>query len=363
MISSETLIWGAVILGVSIVFGWLVPALAMPRLLPVLEKSSHQVTNYRGRRIPTGLGLVWVVWGVGFAVAGAVATTIANLMLTRPGVELFTLVPAFFNSIPILLVVGAAIFGLVDDLFGDASAKGFRGHLAALSRGRLTTGALKLIGIGGLSLVAAARVASTHAYDLSGPIEPSILNVVATWVLAAMVIALSANFVNLTDLRPGRALKAYSLLALIGLAGIAWVLLAKVDAGQVLLLPGDPGWAGTFLFALAAVVFGPVAAIWRMDLGERAMLGDAGANAAGALAGYLLVVFAPLWFMAVCAAVLFALNLASERYSFTKVIDRVPLLTWFDGLGRLPLVPDSGMTDECDEGVRAGGPADQGDDA
>jgi len=35
------------------------------------------------------------------------------------------------------------------------------------------------------------------------------------------------------------------------------------------------------------VLLGPVAAVWRYDLGERAMLGDAGANAAGALAGMM----------------------------------------------------------------------------
>jgi hypothetical protein len=363
VISTETLVPGLAMLVFSLIFGWAVPAIAMPRLLPVLEKSSHQVTNYRGRRIPTGLGLVWIVWGVGVGLFTAVGSAAVGLMPDRSGLELLALVPVFFNVFPILLVVGAAVFGLIDDLFGDATAKGFTGHIAALAQGRLTTGALKLLGIGALSLAAAARIGSSNAHDLSGPLEASIPRAVLAWALAAIVIALCANLVNLTDLRPGRALKTYVLLVVVGLAAIAVAIAVKGNAGQTLLLPGDLGWAVAFVAALAVLALGPVAAIWRMDLGERAMLGDAGANAAGALAGYLLVVFSPVWFMAVCAVVLLALNLASERYSFTKVIERVPVLKWFDGLGRLPLVPDSGMTDQGDEGVRAGGPADQGDDA
>jgi len=69
-------------------------------------------------------------------------------------------------------------------------------------------------------------------------------------------------------------------------------------------------------------------------LGERGMLGDAGANAMGALAGYLLAVSLPLWGLAVSAAVLLALNVASEKISFSKVIASFGPLRWIDGLGR-----------------------------
>jgi hypothetical protein len=93
---------------------------------------------------------------------------------------------------------------------------------------------------------------------------------------------------------------------------------------------------GGVKLSLLALVFGPVFAVWRYDLGERAMLGDAGANAAGALAGFLLAWQSPLWLLAVLAVVLLALNLVSERVSFSGVIERVSFLRWLDGLGRLP---------------------------
>ena len=65
------------------------------------------------------------------------------------------------------------------------------------------------------------------------------------------------------------------------------------------------------------------------------MLGDAGANAGGVLAGWLLVVALVAWWWALAAYVLFALalNIASERISFSAVISRTPMLRWLDGLG------------------------------
>jgi hypothetical protein len=95
-------------------------------------------------------------------------------------------------------------------------------------------------------------------------------------------------------------------------------------------------WIGGVKLSLLALTLGPVLVVWRYDLGERAMLGDAGANAAGALAGFLLAWRSPLWLLAVLVVVLLALNVASERVSFSEVIERVGFLRWLDGLGRLP---------------------------
>ena len=51
--------------------------------------------------------------------------------------------------------VAAGGLGLYDDLYGDAHARGLRGHLAALRDRRVTTGLVKLSG-----LVVAAAVSS-----------------------------------------------------------------------------------------------------------------------------------------------------------------------------------------------------------
>ena len=51
---------------------------------------------------------------------------------------------------------GAAAFGTYDDLAGSGDRRGFGGHLGALRRGEITTGAIKLGGIGATGIVSAA---------------------------------------------------------------------------------------------------------------------------------------------------------------------------------------------------------------
>ena len=101
-------------------------------------------TNYRGRRVALGLGLVWVVWAIGvLLVAGPRSSRPRSLWwatgrIRRAGRRSRT-------SRRSMLVLGTALVGMADDVFGIGSEKGFRGHLAALRRGRLTTGAFKLL--------------------------------------------------------------------------------------------------------------------------------------------------------------------------------------------------------------------------
>ena len=57
--------------------------------------------------------------------------------------------------------LGAAAFGALDDLAGDSGSKGLRGHLSALASGRVTTGAVKVLGLG------------PHRRGRGGPVRPA----------------------------------------------------------------------------------------------------------------------------------------------------------------------------------------------
>lgn len=202
-----------------------------------------------------------------------------------------------------LAATGGAAFGLVDDLSEDTSRtrKGLRGHLGALAHGELTTGGLKVVGIGATSVAAAAVL---HGRPVRGGIGAWVGDVLTSGAL----VAATANLLNLLDLRPGRALKAGALAAVPTLAG----------AGAPL---------GAACVGAAAAALGP-------DLAERDMLGDGGANALGALIGTAAVASSPRPLRLTLLAGAVALTFASERVSFTDVIARTPALRAIDEWGR-----------------------------
>ncbi|KOV70085.1 hypothetical protein [Streptomyces sp. MMG1121] len=151
-----------------------------------------------------------------------------------------------------LAVLAAGACGAYDDVAGHLSGdtrRGFRAHLGALRDGEVTSGAVKLSGISAAGLVAGALLKQR-------PLDK---------LLAGIVIAGTAHFVNLVDVRPGRALGAVLALGAPGL------------------LRAGPGGE------LAAVATGGAAVVLREDLGERVMIGDTGAHALGAALGAAIV--------------------------------------------------------------------------
>ncbi len=202
-----------------------------------------------------------------------------------------------------LATAGGGAFGLVDDLTEDTTTrtKGLRGHLGALAQGRLTTGGLKVLGIGATSMLAAA-VGTRRRGGAAGHLLDVAVN--------GALVAGTANLVNLLDLRPGRALKASVVLSLAGAA------------------TGAAGATGAVLGAAAAAAPG--------DLDERDMLGDGGANALGALVGTQWALGAPRPVRLAALAGVVGLTVASEKVSFSRVIERTPWLHRVDLLGRRP---------------------------
>jgi hypothetical protein len=167
-------------------------------------------------------------------------------------------------------IAAIAAIGLADDVWSGPE-RGFRAHLER----RRTTGVLKLLGIPLVGLLATRR--------LSG----------------ALLVGLAANFLNQVDTRPGRALKAYLLAA-----------------------PALGAPVG------AAVLLAPY------DFREMTMLGDAGANALGAMLGLSSV--SKLTGRGRWAAIgaLAGLTILGETRSLGELIERTPVLRELDALGR-----------------------------
>ncbi|HEY3010489.1 MAG TPA: hypothetical protein VGJ63_20830 [Micromonosporaceae bacterium] len=201
--------------------------------------------------------------------------------------------------------LGAGAVGLYDDVVGqrpEHKAKGLRGHVSALREGRVTSGLVKIVGVGAAGLAASALLSAGRGRRRRGPAAS------VDALLGAGVVAGTANLFNLLDLRPGRALKA----------------------GVLLGGPLMPGPAG----GLVAGPVGAAAGLLPADLNEQIMLGDTGANALGALLGVGLAArTGPVGRAAILAAVA-GLTAASEKISFTTVIANTPGLRELDALGR-----------------------------
>ncbi len=316
--------------------------------------------NYRQWPVicPSGVVALWVS-------APAVVAVGVIVVLSGRGERWVALTPDEFMSLVVrspgsatiagavaalMLLGGFGWLGYYDDTAGESDGSsgrhggGFRWHLRRSWQRRWpTTGTVKAVG--GLAIATVcvqialwgdpAQVWDFGGRWLDAAPAPSVLGlrcdqdaVWSVWALArgALIVALSANLLNLLDRAPGRAVKA----------ALGWWCVALVPA--VLVGFGSAGGSGLGSEALqwvtwAGAVVGASTGLLRSELAEEHMLGDTGVNPLGAMLGMSTIVVyssAVLWAV---LAVLAALNLASERWSFSRIIDAVPPLRWLDRLG------------------------------
>ena len=268
-----------------------------------INASQWERTNFHGVTVS-------LRGGVAMAGAAVASAAVASALSDQPRAALGGAVAA----------LGGGVAGYIDDVDqgahdGGKVAKGLKGHLGALAHGQVTTGVIKIAGIGASALAASALVGS-KATSMGGKVADLALNTV--------LIAGAANLANLLDLRPGRALKATVLVA----APLSYFSCAAAKT------PASPASAQRLLASglNAAAITALVE-----DLQETTMLGDTGANAAGALLGTSLAAN-DSWKLRLGTTLgVVGLILASEKVSFSKVIADNPALNWLDQLWRRPL--------------------------
>ena len=230
--------------------------------------------NYRGKRVTLAEGP---------ALACGAAAGLGFVAVTAPAHRRQALALLAASS-------GAAIVGWYDDQHVSAtSARGLRGHFAALTEGQLTSGVVKVGGLTGVGALALAVAGNA-------PRPPDVA-----------LIAACANLINLFDVRPGRA--------------------AKVAVASAL-----PALAHADV-AMSAMV-GAALAVLPSELSERCMLGDTGANAFGALVGAHYAMCASRSLRRGVLALVVGLTVCSEFVSFSDVIARNKLLRRIDEIGR-----------------------------
>lgn len=268
-----------------------------------VKASQWERTNFHGVTVS-------LRGGVAMAGASVASAAVASALSDQPRAALGGVVAS----------LGGGLAGYIDDVDqgahdGGKVAKGLKGHLGALAHGQVTTGVIKIAGIGASALAASALVGS-KATSVGGKVADLALNTV--------LIAGTANLANLLDLRPGRALKATVLVAM----PLSYFSCAAAKT------PASPASAQRLLASglNAAAITALVE-----DLQETTMLGDTGANAAGALLGTSLAANDSRKLRLGTTLGVVGLILASEKVSFSKVIAANPALNWLDQLWRRPL--------------------------
>jgi hypothetical protein len=273
----------SVIAAVSGVTGFVASLLAV-RVALVSAPRTLVRTNVNKREVPVVLG-----FGILFGTVGGAFALVFSI-------SVFDDAPVGRVSASLVVAIVVVMFaaGIFDDLRGDERARGFRGHMTSAGAGRLTGGVVK-VAAGGVAGALAAIPADGAGHKIE----------------VFLLVGLTANLFNLLDRAPGRALKV------------------------------------AFLFFVPLMVLGPAAhvvgvaglggaavAVTSADLRERAMLGDAGANPIGAAIGLALAYSLDEPFRLVAVLVIGALNFASERVSFSRVVDSTAWLKALDRIGR-----------------------------
>lgn len=254
--------------------------LILPYMMYMLIEAKVMATNYRGENIPIAMGITFV--------PVMLINSLVILLFYR---EFYSNLLLFLAAISIM-----AFVGIIDDLIGNRNASGFKGHFYSFFKGKLTTGFLKA-GVGGITALIISLIYST-----------SFLQV----IINASIIALFTNLLNLLDLRPGRAIKSYLVLAflffIIGVSGINQILLFSIIGYCIGYLP--------------------------QDLKAKSMMGDAGSNPLGISLGIISVVNFSMGLKYFLLFFLFLIHLISEKYSLSQIIKNNSFLNYLDQLGR-----------------------------
>ena len=200
------------------------------------------------------------------------------------------------SGIFIAVVALTGFLGFIDDMLADTGIKGIKAHLSAASAGKSSTGWLKiLMGIGTGSIV-------SGYFHVNWQVLP----------LYTFLFALCMNFINMLDLRPGRAIKGFLLNLLI--------MTVVVGYGSL--------WAFIPVIAFLIIYIGG-------ELKEIYMLGDTGANLLGGIIGFYAVKNLNVAEASVFIAFYTLIHIFAEYRSISGYIESNRLLNYIDCIGRL----------------------------
>ena len=250
--------------------------------------------NYKNEMIPVGMGIVFLpMIIINSIILGFV--TLNNIWFVSSSNYNLNIVWLLCLALYIFSMMAMFFAGALDDLIGNRNVSWLKGHFKSLFKGELTTGGFKALFGGFVGLVVSVCISS------------SIVDIIVN----TLIIALSTNLMNLFDLRPGRAIKAY----LVIMIPIYITLTGYTKVFPLLILPN-------------------VLAYFNIDLKARGMMGDTGSNVLGISIGVLMALGYGIKVRLAWLVFLILMHLITEKFSLTKIIEKNRVLKFIDNLGR-----------------------------
>ena len=276
------------------VLGFLGTYFMIPLFKSMLVNSNVIRPNYKNEMIPVGMGIVFLpMMIINSIILGFV--TLNNIWFVSSSNYNLNIVWLLCLALYIFSMMAMFFAGALDDLIGNRSVSGLKGHFKSLLKGELTTGGFKALFGGFVGLV----------------VSVCISNDIVDIIVNTLIIALSTNLMNLFDLRPGRAIKAY----LVIMIPIYITLTGYIKALPLLILPN-------------------VLAYFNTDLKARGMMGDTGSNVLGISIGVLMAFGYGIKVRLAWLVFLILMHLITEKFSLTKIIEKNKVLKFIDDLGR-----------------------------
>ena len=249
--------------------------------------------NYKNEMIPVGMGIVFLpMIIINSIILGFV--TLNNIWFVSSSNYNLNIVWLLCLALYIFSMMAMFFAGALDDLIGNRNVSGLKGHFKSLFKGELTTGGFKALFGGFVGLVVSVCISS------------SIVDIIVN----TLIIALSTNLMNLFDLRPGRAIKAY----LVIMIPIYITLTGYTKVFPLLILPN-------------------VLAYFNTDLKARGMMGDTGSNVLGISIGVLMALGYGIKVRLAWLVFLILMHLITEKFSLTKIIEKNRELKFIYNLG------------------------------
>lgn len=271
---------------IAIIIGIASSYLLLPGTIKFIEGNNKTVKNYRGKFIHNSAGIFFTLVILLICVSYSIASLIA-----------FELSDIHSNVLVVTAgVLSASFTGYLDDN-SENKAKGIKGHGILLLKGMFTSGGIKaLIGIA-VSFIISLTL-HNRGYSL---------------ILNTFLISMMQNFINLLDLRPGRAIKAYLFLSLITLP---FILFSSAFTGI------NSGIIVALLFYLP------------YELKEKCIMGDIGSNVLGILLGIIIAASKSFLLKIIVLSFIAIAQIYAEKKSISYLIEGNSILKFIDMIGR-----------------------------